>query len=79
MLQNLLKWAATATASAKYYMRTSPFVLFNHSTCRPEDENTFAKDGSTLPGIPLMVHFGIMAIPKRPERAQEPLLVTRSF
>ncbi|EIE0626080.1 non-specific acid phosphatase, partial [Salmonella enterica] len=40
MLQNLLKMGGYyATASAKkYYMRTRPFVLFNHSTCRPEDE-----------------------------------------
>ncbi len=39
-------------------MRTRPFVLFNHSTCRPEDENTLRKmaltpSGHTAYGTPL--------------------------
>lgn len=74
MLQNLLKMGGYyATASAKkYYMRTRPFVLFNHSTCRPEDENTLRKDGSYPSGHTAYgTLLALVLSEARPERAQE--------
>ncbi|ENI4098400.1 non-specific acid phosphatase [Salmonella enterica] len=74
MLQNLLKMGGYyATASAKkYYMRTRPFVLFNHSTCCPEDENTLRKNGSYPSGHTAYgTLLALVLSEARPERAQE--------
>lgn len=48
MLQDLLKTGGYyATAAAKeYYMRPRPFVVFEHRTCCPEDEDLLRKNGS---------------------------------
>ncbi|ONF74021.1 phosphatase PAP2 family protein [Salmonella enterica subsp. enterica serovar Typhimurium] len=74
MLKNLLTMGGYyATASAKkYYMRTRPFVLFNHSTCRPEDENTLRKNGSYPSGHTAYgTLLALVLSEARPERAQE--------
>ncbi len=52
-----------ATASAKYYMRTfSRIRLFNHSTCRPEDEILCEKMALTFRAYCLWYTSGSISI-----------------
>ncbi|EAA8389699.1 non-specific acid phosphatase [Salmonella enterica] len=74
MLQNLLTMGGYyATASAKkYYMRTRPFVLFKHSTCRPQDEDALRKNGSYPSGHTAYgTLLALVLSQAKPERAQE--------
>ncbi len=73
MLKNLLTMGYYATALAKILYAYSSFVLFNHSTCRPEDENTLRKDGSYHPSghTAYGTLLALVLSEARPERAQE--------
>ncbi|MFK8258693.1 phosphatase PAP2 family protein [Erwinia sp. AnSW2-5] len=56
----------------KYYMRTRPFVVFNHHTCLPEDEAELRKDGSYPSGhTSYGTLLGLVLAEAKPDRAQE--------
>lgn len=74
MLQNLLiLGGAYAPDGAKnYYMRTRPFVVFNHHTCQPADEPALRKNGSYPSGHTTYgTLLALVLSQAKPERAKE--------
>lgn len=55
-----------------HYMRTRPFVVFNHSTCLPADEPALRKNGSYPSGHTSYGTLTALALSQaKPERAKE--------
>lgn len=82
MLQDLLKTGGYhATAAAKeYYMRPRPFVVFEHRTCCPEDEDLLRKNGSCPSGHTACDTLLAFVLSRaKPERARETARRGREF
>lgn len=74
MLQNLLTMGGdyAPDAAKKYYMRTRPFVVFQHHTCQPQDEAVLRKNGSYPSGHTAYGTLLALVLSEvRPDRAQE--------